>query len=248
VPVATLVAQQSILGSPALLGVAATPNVDGHVLPSSIDTALANGAFPRVPVMNGTNRDEMRLYVALYFTQLFGSLTPEWLPVLTDLFVGSDTPAVLAEYPAADYPSLELNYTAILTDYVFACPAFEADRAMARHTKVYAYEFADENAPTLGFPPVSFPYGASHGFDLPYLFDYAGYVPAFTADQQMLSERMIRLWTNFAKRGRPGGGWRRLERSGDGFFASLVPPLPVRRAAADFEADHKCQFWRSLGG
>jgi len=98
----------------------------------------------------------------------------------------------------------------------------------------------------VGFPPVSFPYGASHGFELPYLFDYAGFVPMFSAEQQELSDRMIRAWTNFAKHGKPGGGWKPLRRSGDGFFESLVPPKPVHKAASAFNADHKCSFWHSL--
>ena len=246
VPVANLVAHQSVLGTPRLLGIAATPNVDGHVLPKSIDTALSSGAFNRVPVINGSNHDEMRLYIALYVNLVVGPISPSELPALSSLFVGSDTPAVLAEYPASDYPSPDLNYTAFLTDYIFACSAFEADQAMAKFVKTYAYEFADENAPTLGFQPASFPYGASHGFELPYLFDYAGFVPMFSAEQQKLSDTMIRAWTNFAKRGKPGVGWKPLKRSGDGFFASLVPPTPIRKAASAFSTDHKCAFWHSL--
>lgn len=246
VPVATLVAHQGLIGSPALIGIAATPNVDGRVLPKSIDAALADGDFHRVPIVNGTTRDEMRLYIALYVTQAVGALTPEQLPGFTQVFLGSDAPAVLAAYPAHDYPSPDLNYTAFLTDYIFACPAFEADLAMAKRTRTYAYEFADQNAPTLGFPPVSFPYGASHGFELPYLFDYAGYVPPFTAGQRALSDWMIRAWTNFARHGNPGKAWRPLERSGEGFFASLVPPAPVRTPMSEFDAHHKCSFWRSL--
>ncbi len=245
-PVATLVAHQGMLGTPRLLGIAATPNVDGHVLPQSIDAALSAGDFNRVPVINGSNHDEMRVYIALYVTQAVGPIAPSQLPALTSVFFGADTPAVLAQYPASDYPSPDLNYTALLTDYIFACSAFEADRAMARFVKTYAYEFADQNAPTLGFPPVSYPYGASHGFELPYLFDYAGYVPTFSAAQQQLSDRMIRAWTNFAKHGKPGGGWKPLKRSGEGFFASLVPPRPVRQAASDFDADHRCSFWSAL--
>jgi para-nitrobenzyl esterase len=247
-PVATLVAQQGLIGRADLIGIAATPNIDGHILPQSIDTALSNGEFNQVPVINGTNRHEMRLYIALYVNQAIGPIMPDALPGLTSVFVGSNTPAVLAAYPAHDYPSPDLNYTALLTDYIFACPAFEADLAMAKLVKTYAYEFADENAPTLGFPAVSFPYGASHGFDLPYLFDYAGYVPAFSVEQQKLSDAMIRAWTNFAKRAKPGLGWRPLKRSGDGFFASLVPPRPARKAASEFNADHKCSFWSSLDG
>lgn len=248
VPVETLVEHQSLLGNPALIGIAATPNVDGHVLPSSIDAALASGKFHRVPVMNGTTRDEMRLYIALYVNREIGPLTPELLPVLTSVFFGPRTPEVLAAYPTSDYPSLDLCYTAFLTDYIFACPAFEADLAMAKRTRVYAYEFADENAFTLGFPPATFPYGASHGFELPYLFDYAGYDPMFTPEQEALSDDMIRAWTNFAKYGEPGGGWRPLRRSGDGWLASLVPPGRVYRPMSEFDAFHKCWFWKDFAG
>lgn len=248
VPVAALVAQQMRLGSPALFGVAATPNVDGGVLPRSIDAALAEGEFHRVQVINGTNRHEMRVYIALYVTPIFGAIPPSALPGLVSLFFPSDAPAVLAEYPLDAYPSPDLVYTALLTDSIFACPAFEADRAMAKLTTTYAYEFADENAPTLGFPPVGFPYGASHGFELPYLFDYAGFVPEFSAGQRRLSDEMIRAWTRFATHGRPAGGWKPLARSGDGFFASFLPPKAVRKPASDFDAEHHCAFWSSIAG
>lgn len=247
-PVEALVARQSLLGSPALLGIAATPNVDGHVLPKSIDAALADGEFHRVPVINGTNRHEMRIYIGLYLNLVAGPIAPSQLLPLTSAFFGADAATVLAEYPAHDYANPDLNYTAFLTDYIFACPAFEADVALAQLTKVYAYEFADENAPTLGFPPATFPYGASHGFELPYLFDYAGFVPTFTREQQKLSDKMIRAWTNFAKHGRPGGTWKPLKRSGDGFFASLDPPRLLRKASSDFDADHHCSFWSALHG
>jgi para-nitrobenzyl esterase len=40
------------------------PDVDGAVLTQSIGSALANGQFSRVPVINGINRDEWRLFVA----------------------------------------------------------------------------------------------------------------------------------------------------------------------------------------
>src|ERR1700684_3712959 len=40
------------------------PDIDGTVLTQSIGPALASGQFNRVPVINGTNRDEWRLFVA----------------------------------------------------------------------------------------------------------------------------------------------------------------------------------------
>jgi para-nitrobenzyl esterase len=40
------------------------PDIDGRVLTQSIGAALASGQFNRVPVINGTNHDEWRLFVA----------------------------------------------------------------------------------------------------------------------------------------------------------------------------------------
>jgi para-nitrobenzyl esterase len=37
-------------------------NIDNRVLPQSINTALASGAFNHVPVINGSNHDEWRLF------------------------------------------------------------------------------------------------------------------------------------------------------------------------------------------
>src|SRR4029077_8757259 len=49
-------------------------NVDDRVIPQSIDTALAGGEFNRVPVINGSNHDEWRLFVAL--NDVFAGIIP----------------------------------------------------------------------------------------------------------------------------------------------------------------------------
>ena len=50
-----------------------TPNINSEVLPLTLKTAFATGAFNRVPIVNGTNHDEWRLFVAL--SELEGGLT-----------------------------------------------------------------------------------------------------------------------------------------------------------------------------
>src|ERR1700733_10861026 len=42
-----------------------TPNINTEVLPQALGTAFATGDFNRVPIINGTNHDEWRLFVAL---------------------------------------------------------------------------------------------------------------------------------------------------------------------------------------
>src|ERR1700733_5873680 len=55
-PVSTILANEDSAGY--------TPNINSEVLPESLGTAFATGNFNRVPVINGTNRDEWRLFVA----------------------------------------------------------------------------------------------------------------------------------------------------------------------------------------
>jgi para-nitrobenzyl esterase len=40
------------------------PNLDGFVLPLTVRSALSTGQFNRVPVIEGSNHDEWRLFVA----------------------------------------------------------------------------------------------------------------------------------------------------------------------------------------
>jgi para-nitrobenzyl esterase len=44
-----------------------SPNVDGKVIPQSLDKAFASGQFSHVPLMQGSNHDEWRFFVALSF-------------------------------------------------------------------------------------------------------------------------------------------------------------------------------------
>src|SRR5262249_41482282 len=55
-PVTTILNDQGAVGL----------NVDGAVLPQSIETAVASGDFSHVPVINGTNHDEWRLFIAIF--------------------------------------------------------------------------------------------------------------------------------------------------------------------------------------
>src|ERR1700677_3303940 len=56
-PVSTILANEDAAGY--------TPNINSEVLPQSLKTAFATGEFNRVPIINGTNHEEWRLFVAL---------------------------------------------------------------------------------------------------------------------------------------------------------------------------------------
>jgi para-nitrobenzyl esterase len=207
-----------------------------------------------VPVIQGTNHDEWRLFTALDF-DLVGHPIPNseaGYEAALATFVGPvAAPIVAAQYPLAAFPSADLAFGAAGTDVVFACPALQADLSMAPFTKLSTYEFNDENAPEDFLPPVSFPYGAAHASELQYLFNLAVTVPRppLNAAQLQLSGAMQHYWTNFAKFGTPNNSnlplWSPFNPA-TGNFQSLVPPVPAQET--NFAVVHHCAFWAALLG
>ncbi|MFD0384762.1 carboxylesterase family protein [Streptomyces stramineus] len=182
---------------------AAVPYGDA-LLPRRPDRALESGRFHRVPVIQGANLDEMRSLLA---QALVDHPIPDGRAYRARLGAtfGASAAAVERRYPVGKYPTPALAWATLLTDRVWICPTQRGNRALAAHVPTYGYEFADRNAPVFGgFPPPApgFPYGAAHGFELPYLFDLPTVTP-FTAPQRELSERMTGYWTRFARTGDP---------------------------------------------
>jgi len=233
--------------------------VDGKVLTEPIGTALAAGRFARVPVLNGTNHEEEALFVALGLTVSQGtdvpipggrgSVTPATYQ--NDIAVALGVTAaraaqIAAEYPpGTDGPSATAAFTTLVGDASFACPALQIDQQTAQRAPTYAYEFNDDNAPQLFTPPGFLPPVATHGSELPYLFDLpnAPHPPQFSADQQALAASMRAAWAHFAATGNPATAavpWPAISANSTPML-SLVPPQP--QIETDFAARHHCAFW-----
>jgi para-nitrobenzyl esterase len=225
--------------------------VDGTVLKQSIGTAFASGQFNRVPIINGTNHDELRLLLAAAELQGAPPVTAAnyEAAIASTLGVSADVAAVVAiEYPLSAYPSPAVALSAAGTDAIFACPALALDKLASTFVPTFAYEFNDENAPQRYLPPVGFPYGAAHASELQYLFDLptAAIAGALTEQQQALAASMRRYWAHFAARGFPSSAGQPLWPAFDSHsqqMLSLVPPQP--QVETDFAAAHHCAFWRS---
>lgn len=216
------------------------------LLPRDPARALRAGTFHRVPVISGGTRDEMRAFIggAIMAGQKF---TAERYPELLRKAFGEQADAVRARYPLSAYDSPAMAWAAVTTDRSWACPTLTADRLLARHTDVYAYEFGDRNAPNVnGIDVPGFSPGAAHAGDLPSLFDLGGVNLLPTPAQQRLGARMVGYWTTFARTGDPNGPkaprWPRF--TGHGSVLGLVPDA-VR--PVDYDADHQCSFWNKLG-
>src|SRR5579863_365686 len=242
-PVSTILADQDAAGY--------TPNLNSEVLPETLGTAFATGNFNRVPIINGTNHDEWRLFVALSALQGAPVTAANYQAMISStLGVPAAAAAVIAaQYPLSAYPSPSVALGAVGTDAIFACPALTIDQSVSQFVPTFAYEFNDENAPELFLPPVSFPDGAAHASEIQYLFGLptAVFPTALSASQQQLAATMKGYWTNLAKRGFPSSFGTPFWSLFNGLtqkMESLVPAVP--QTETDFANTHNCAFWTAL--
>jgi para-nitrobenzyl esterase len=241
-PVSTILRDQDQTG--------ATPDIEGLVLTRPLKTALASGDFTHVPVMDGSNHDEWRLFVALSIFAGHNVTAANYVAMIAStLMVSRSIAAIIAgQYPLRSYKSPALALSAVGTDAIFSCPTLLLDQDMAPYVPVYAYEFNDEHAPS-PYPNPGFPYGATHASELQYLFGLpAGAHGPLSASQQRLAAAVRQEWTSFATSGKPSApgaaAWPRWSQAGQQML-SLVPPRPA--VETGFSAGHHCGFW-ALGG
>ena len=236
------------------------PVIDGHVLPSQPVEAFGSGTFNKVPVINGSNRDEGTLFVALgkpltveiypaaigSFAQLGRPRTPS-APTAND-----DSAKVLAEYPLERYQSPSEGLAAVLGDAIFSCPILKTNQLLSAFVRSYEYEFNDRHAPSTLIARPPFPLGAYHASEIQYVFQT--YFPAgrrsgrpdFSPEQLKLSDQIAGYWSRFIATGNPDGAspaWSP-QKPGDMRILSLSPD--AIRYESDFQRTHHCALWNSL--
>ncbi|MFG2975609.1 carboxylesterase/lipase family protein [Streptomyces sp. NPDC048331] len=212
------------------------------VLPLEPRRALEAGRFHRVPVVQGFDQDEMRLFLA---QTLAAYPIPDAAAYRARVARSFDPPTardVAAAYPVSAFATPAVAWATVLTDASFACPTLRDGAALGRHVPVYTYRFSDRGAPDFtGLPaPPDLPFGATHGSELPSLFTIA----PLTEPQRRLADRMAGYWTGFARTGVPA--------------APGAPPWPGERASAsalslapgaggirtvDARVEHHCALW-----
>jgi para-nitrobenzyl esterase len=245
-----LTVEQVLAHQPNGIG-GASPTIDHKVLRQSVGSAFASGEFNRVPVLEGANHDEWRLFVGL--TELgSGPVTAATYGAQIAGTIGAPAaaiPAFEAEYPLAEFASPDIALAALGSDAIFDCNARFAEQQLSQFVPTFAYEFNDPDAPERFVPPVSFPYAAAHASEIQYVFDLpiTQPAPALDADQQQLAAAMVSYWTTFAHTGQPSSfrtpAWAPYHTSHETVQALVVPsPKPE----TSFAADHHCAFWDSL--
>jgi para-nitrobenzyl esterase len=241
-----LTPQQLLAGQ---VGRAFGPNVGPAILPVPPAAAWGAGRANRVPTLVGSTHDEFRYFTSTRINLVTGPLTPETYAATVRAEFGGVADMVLAEYPAANYPSPGHAYSTLKTDQIFACPARADAMLYSTANPVFEYEFDDVNAPTFVDDP-NLPQAAFHAADVNYLFRRA----PLNGAQERLSQTMMSYVANFVTTGDPNHrglpDWPRFKAPGNGrdddLILSLVPDAVT--PTSGFAADHKCSFWQLAAG
>ena len=194
--------------SPGTLAFA--PVVDGDLLPEHPVTVLSEGRGLPVPLIIGTNRDE-----ATFFKLAKSPLLPVGEAALTTMIT-----EIAAENPTVDMPDREhildvyegvrerMVGLGIARDVGFRMPTVWIAEGHSRVAPTFLYRF-DFATPVLKVLRL----GATHGTEIAYVWgnldtDPRGLAYKLGGRRQAgeVSDRMLALWTSFAREGRPTDG------------------------------------------
>jgi para-nitrobenzyl esterase len=227
------------------------PVVDGVELPDQPRALYESGAFTRVPLIIGTNRDEGWPFVDRSFPG--GVSAEQYDAVLTSEF-GSDEPAVRSMYPVppAATPELALlarkeTLAAIVGDLEYVCETRRMARAVERTgTPVFVYSFEYEAPAVAGTRVI-------HGLETNFVFGNNFGPPSnhvLNDADRALFHSLSGYWTRFAANGHPNTddlgvvhwpGFKHPTGGGRGSDKHLVFDTTIREGLRQREAF--CDFW-----
>src|SRR5713226_8609745 len=209
-PAVRLIEAQSAVSSRMSLAAVANrrrvgfnPVVDGRILPANPFEPAAPEFSANVPVIVGTNKDEMNLFFGL--DRHLGTLDEAGMREMVKSIVGDSTDRFIEIYrrsrPNAAPKDILL---AIATDRTMRIDSLKlAERKAAQNAApVYMYMFAWKT-PVLGGR-----LKAPHALEIPFVFDTLA-VSAIAGDgpeRFPLAERMSKAWLAFARSGDPNHG------------------------------------------
>lgn len=215
---------------------------DGHVMPAMTAEEIFSDPnnYAPVPMMIGTTRDETRLFMAF---------DPNYVKMTANL------------------PTEIIDVEAFHRDARYATDLWKAEgvdaiaESVSQHQEVFAYRFDADDWRNLGVVDLKDLFGASHAFEIPFMFGYFPkpsrvlYPDSMREEFDLLSRTMMSYWAAFAYHGDPGEGlseeetrwlpWRDsdsghfliLDTESDGGVRMTQEVLSVDEIKAAFKAD-----------
>ena len=219
------------------------PVVDGHVLYASPITIMRNGTHNHVPIIQGNVAEEASALddnVSKNIKTEGDFYQAVWGAVQN--IPGAKYSDVVSLYPVDNYQSPRQAYNAIDSDRRYICTSRTVLRALSASQTEFVGRFLYKHTYSDG--PYVY-YGASHGFELPFIFDTLRameFLP--TRDEAHLVTEFQDAWGEFAKAGAPpkSSSWKRYDPSKDNYLAFETPML----LAGDHLSTKQCDYWDSL--
>jgi para-nitrobenzyl esterase len=195
---------------------AASAHQDGVVIPGGYLQTINSGIYNKVPIILGSNKDEMKFFQPGYGVLAKSLGTPSSPYTWSDLFnvagvLGPPTLSLTEVLPTAGdqavYEAIgsfgSLNWRFNFVDRIARALAGQQNQV------VYAYHFKWD-----GVDPYKFIFGAAHAVEIPFFFGlpldiYGGVAFSPTSDtpgRRALSDAMMNYLANFAYLGDPNGG------------------------------------------
>jgi len=176
------------------------PTVDGYVFTHPPAEAFEGGNFNRVPLIIGSNAEEMSL-----------SAPPTVFPFMVNALIDASVPANLRSKAYSLYPAgtngaqARQSYIDLLTDAQFTAGVRRTAQLVSRNQEdpVWRYFFSYKHA-----LPSLVELGSYHGMELFYVFNNwenatLGKGVLFRPSDDSVQKNMLRYWVNFARTGNP---------------------------------------------
>ncbi|MGZ3735003.1 MAG: carboxylesterase/lipase family protein [Bdellovibrionota bacterium] len=204
--------------------------VDGKILPTGVLDAFRAGRALRVPLIIGTNANEMSTLLP-FVSDVRDTLTESGYAEQLNKDLGTTLgPKALALYPSAQYGSPYQAYLNVANDSFAHCPTRRIARAFGSPVWRYVFTHTSDN-------PFFAPYGAGHGLELPFVFRAS---ENLSMQELRLADTFQGYWTSFARTGNPNGEglpeWK-------SFRGSEYQQLDTETKAMSGFRGELCDFW-----
>lgn len=180
---------------------------------------LESGEFKKVPTITGLVEHEGLVFRTVEFTDqidvdaIAKNLIPDlkrFVPdELSEKYGENGTDFIvnkIKEYYFLNTENISDNFTDLLSDFAFVRGAISSVRQLAKHSPpTFFYRFSYSGSVNLCRLTCDFDYtGTAHDDELAYMFymegDGIGDIP-LTKTDKLVSERILKMWTDFAKFG-----------------------------------------------
>jgi para-nitrobenzyl esterase len=220
------------------------PYVDGKIIPDYPIRSLQSGNYNHVPVVIGTNSDEMTVLGLPIIKEKPFFARKDYEEMVNQEF-GAELGKKIIDFYGAPVDKTSFGLLSdVVADNIFHCPTQQIAEILSINQPGQVWRYLFTHAFHLDFARVL---GAGHALELAYVFhNFAPWysVKAPNYSELELSDQIGGYWTRFAATGNPNGGraleWPAYAR--DAKYLELETPIAERSGFRN----EACEFWRRV--